>query len=302
MFARRQTTAGVSATLLLMTTLIIKRSKPKRKTSVNNELPFLTPLKKRALPAPRRTGDGAVQPKATSNHLLALLPRKDRLRITALCDTVQFSLGQVLAEPGTLSSFVYFPITSFISLIAQTDGKLGLEVGMAGREGMLGAQLTVGVPIAPLHALVQGAGEALRLRAAAFKRELESCSAFRRIMGQYFYVQDAQLAASAACVRFHLVGPRLARWLLMSQDRAGASTFHLTHEFLAYMLGVRRVGITTAAVAMQRSNLVRYHRGELTVLDRKGLERAACSCYDANKQLYDSLLPGIERSLYRSGT
>lgn len=113
-------------------------------------------------------------------------------------------------------------------------------------------------------------------------------------MGKHFYVQDAQLAASAACVRFHLVGPRLACWLLMSEDRARAETFHVTHEFLAYMLGVRRVGITTAAVALQRSGLVSYRRGELTVVDRKGLEQAACSCYAANRRLYDRLLPDLK--------
>jgi CRP-like cAMP-binding protein len=232
---------------------------------------------------------------SSQNHLLALLPGKDRVRLTSLCDTVELALREVLAESGDTTSFVYFPLDSFISLIAKADGKLGLEVGMVGREGMLGAQLTVGVNMAPLHAVVQGAGRALRMRASAYKKEIDTSPAVRRIMGRHFYVQDAQLTASAACVRFHLVGPRLARWLLMSQDRARADTFRVTHEFLAYMLGVRRVGITTAAVAMQRKGLVSYRRGELTVLDRKGLEQAACSCYGSNQKLYEQLLPGMDR-------
>lgn len=277
-----------------MTSFTNKNSKLDRDFPANTQFPVPVLLQKCTPTTTRRNDDLKPQSKASSNHLLALLPRKDRLRLTALCETVELRLGEVLAEPGTATSFVYFPINSFISLIALTDGKLGLEVGMVGREGMLGAQLTVGVNIAPLHALVQGAGSALRMRASAFKREIDASTAVRRIMGKHFYVQNAQLAASAACVRFHLVGPRLARWLLMSEDRAHAKTFHVTHEFLAYMLGVRRVGITTAAVAMQRSGLVSYRRGELTVLNRKGLEKAACSCYRSNRQLYDQLLPGVE--------
>lgn len=276
-----------------MTNFTSKNSKSERDLTARDEPTLPLPQKRRAPTTQLSNGDLKLKPKATPNHLLSLLPRKDRVRLTALCDTVQLTLGEVLAESGTTTSFVYFPMDSFISLIAQTDGKLGLEVGMAGREGMLGAQLTVGVNIAPLHAVVQGAGSALRLRAAAFKREIDGSPAVRRIMGKHLYVQNTQLAASAACVRFHLVGPRLARWLLMSQDRARADTFDVTHEFLAYMLGVRRVSVTTAAVAMHRSGLVSYRRGELTVLDRKGLEKAACSCYRANRQLYDQLLPGV---------
>ena len=276
-----------------MTDFTNKNSKSVGEASAMDEFALPLPHKKRAPIAARRNGIEQEGSAESFNHLLASLPREDRVRLIALCHTVELTLGEVLAEPGTATSFVYFPINSFISLIAKTNGKLGLEVGMVGREGMLGAQLTVGVNISPLHGLVQGAGSALRIRAAAYKREIDDSSAVRRIMGRHFYVQDAQLAASAACVRFHMVGPRLARWLLMSQDRARADTFHVTHEFLAYMLGVRRVGITTAAVAMQRGGLVSYHRGELTVLDRSGLERAACSCYRANRQLYDQLLPGM---------
>lgn len=199
-------------------------------------------------------------------------------------------LGEVLHEPGKPTRYVYFPIDSFISLVASIDGKPALEVGMVGREGMLGAQLVLGVPTMPLHALVQGAGASWRVGAAAFRRELARSAALRRLLGRYLYVLMAQMAASATCLRFHSIGPRLARWLLMSQDRAHADRFHVTHEFLAYMLGVRRVGITAAAGALQRGGLIQYHRGEVTVLDRGGLEAAACGCYATDRRAYAASL------------
>lgn len=224
------------------------------------------------------------------NHLIALLPPKDRERLLSLCTPVQLVLSEVLCERGQPTDHVYFPTRSFISLVTQIDSHPGLEVGMVGHEGMLGLQLALGVVTAPLRAVVQGQGEALRMPAGAFQRELARSEALRHNLHRYLYVRMAHLAASAACLRFHLIGPRLARWLLMSQDRADADTFHVTHEFLAYMLGVRRVGITTAAGALQRSGLITYHRGELTVLDRRGLEAAACSCYAADCRAYAELL------------
>jgi CRP-like cAMP-binding protein len=128
------------------------------------------------------------------------------------------------------------------------------------------------------------------LSAAAFRREQVASLALQRILDRYLYVLMAQLAASAGCLRFHQISPRLARWMLMSQDRAHADSFHITHEFLAYMLGVRRVGITFAAGTLQRAGLIEYRRGEITVLDRHGLEAAACSCYAADRQAYVQLL------------
>jgi CRP-like cAMP-binding protein len=241
---------------------------------------------------PPRGRATSESPLATvENHLIELLPRNDRRRLLALCEPIQLVLAEILCQPGEPTRHVYFPIDGFISLVARTASHPGLEVGMVGREGMLGAQLALGVVTAPLHALVQGPGAAWRLATADFRREFARSSALQRGLNRYIYVLMSQLAASAACLRFHLIGPRLARWLLMSQDRAHSDSFRVTHEFLALMLGVRRVGITTAASALQRSGLIEYHRGDLTVLDRGGLEAMACGCYAADRQAYADLLP-----------
>jgi CRP-like cAMP-binding protein len=222
------------------------------------------------------------------NHLIDLLPGRDRASLLAACESVQLDLGTVLCEPGQHTRHVYFPNDCYISLVSAIEGEPGLEVGLVGREGMLGAQLALGVSAIPLHALVQGSGMARRISALRFRRALSASKALQLALNRYIYVLMAQLATSAACTRFHSVEPRLARWLLMTQDRAHSDNFHLTHEFLANMLGVRRVGITGAASDLQRHGLIRYHRGDITVLDRAGLEAAACSCYAADRRAYDA--------------
>jgi len=227
---------------------------------------------------------------ATENHLIELLPPADRERLLAQCETVDLVLSAIVCEAGMPTRYAFFPLGGFISLVAPIDGRPGLEVGMVGREGMLGSQLALGVETAPLRALVQGVGTARRIESAAFRRELRRSAALRHTMERYLYVLMAQLASSAACLRFHLIGPRLARWLLMSQDRAHADQFPLTQEFVATMLGVRRVGVTGAAGALQRRGLIQYHRGALTVVDRPGLLAAACSCYAADTQVYQQTL------------
>jgi CRP-like cAMP-binding protein len=224
------------------------------------------------------------------NHLIARLPRRDRLRLIAASQPVELELGVVLCEPGGAMVHAYFPQDAFVSLVTGLEGEPRLEVGMVGREGLLGVQLILGVGVAPLHGVVQGAGAARRIDARSFRREIARSKPLERILNRYLYVLMAQLATSAACTRFHRVGPRLARWLLMSQDRAHADNFHLTQEFLAYMLGVRRVGITGAAADFQRRGLIGYHRGDIRVLDRRGLEAAACGCYVADRQAYDGML------------
>ena len=220
------------------------------------------------------------------NQLIELLPRADRVRLLAACEPVQLVLSEVLQEPGTPSRHAYFPTDGFISMLAMSEGHPGVEVGMVGREGMVGANLALGVGTANLRALVQGAGGAWRISAASLKRELAKSKSLQSGLNRYLHVLMGQLATSAACLRYHQIGPRLARWLLMSQDRAGRDTFQVTQEFLAYMLGVRRVGITVAAGALQRSGLIAYHRGDFTVIDRTGLEAAACSCYQTDRQTY----------------
>ena len=224
------------------------------------------------------------------NHLIELLPSADKQRLLKVCEPVDLTLSEVLCEPGEVTRHVYFPLDGFISLVAIATGSPGVEVGMVGREGMLGAQLVLGVGTSPLHALVQGQGSALRIPARAFRGELTRSAALSRHLHRYLYVLMAQQAASAACLRFHMTGQRLARWLLMCQDRAGADSFHVTQEFLAYMLGMRRVGITAAAGMLQKDGLIQYTRGEVTVLDRSGLEAAACSCYEADRHAYAELL------------
>jgi CRP-like cAMP-binding protein len=220
------------------------------------------------------------------NHLIELLPRRDRTRLLALCEPVELSLAEVICERGLPARHVWFPVNAFVSLVAQVDEHPGLEVGMVGREGMVGAALTLGVALCPLKSIVQGAGSAWRLAAAPFKAELAQSVALRNVLGRYLYVRMDQLATSAACLRYHLIGARLARWLLMSQDRAHQDHFRTTHVFLAYMLGVRRVGVTVAAGELQRQGLIRYHRGEIHILDRTGLEQASCGCYGLDERSY----------------
>lgn len=227
---------------------------------------------------------------AVKNHLIELLPRRERVRLLSLCAPVQLVLANVLCEPGKPVRDVYFPTESFISLITLLDGHAGLEVGMVGHEGMLGAELALGVTTSSLRALVQGSGAAWRMSATVFRQELASSEALQKIASRYLFVRLSQLASSSACLRFHLIGPRLARWLLMSHDRAQSNSFRVTQEFLAYMLGVRRVGVTAAASSLQRSGLIEYHRGELTIVDRKGLEAAACGCYRSEQLAYSQVL------------
>jgi CRP-like cAMP-binding protein len=224
------------------------------------------------------------------NHLIARLPAGDRERLLSVCEPVELALSTVLCERGEDTTCAWFPTSSFISLISLAGGHGGVEVGMVGSEGMVGAQLALGVPTSPLRALVQGSGPAWRVAAGDLRAVLDASTALRDVMNRYLYVLMSQQATSAACMRFHQIDRRLARWLLMSQDRAGAASFHVTQEFLAYMLGVRRVGVTVAAGGLQRAGLIEYRRGELTVLDRPALEVAACDCYAADNATYAALL------------
>jgi len=224
------------------------------------------------------------------NHLIELLPRNDRRRLLGIAEHVQLRQSKVLCDAGEPTRYVYFPIDGYISLVTSLEGKPVLEVGMVGREGMLGAQVALNVLTHPLHAVVQGPGTAWSMPINAFRKELAGSAALQHVLDRYLYVLMGQLASSASCLRFHEITPRLARWLLLMQDRAHCSNFSVTHEFLAYMLGVRRVGITTAAGALQRRGLIEYTRGKVTVSDRKGLKAATCSCYATEQRAYAAAL------------
>ena len=237
-----------------------------------------------------------------ANRLLDALPRVDRRRLLAGCERVDLRFADVLCEPGERIRHVYFPTHGFISLATPLDSAGRLEVGLIGDEGMLGISLMLGVDVSPLHGLVQGAGTALRMNAAPFRHELERNLALQRSLKRYAYVLMAQVAQAAACNRFHLLEARLPRLLLMIRDRARSGTFHVTHEFLAFMLGVRRVGVTKAAGELQERNLISYHRGEIRILDREGLEAASCRCYRDAKETYDRTLGFRGRGLRRGAT
>jgi CRP-like cAMP-binding protein len=224
------------------------------------------------------------------NLLLAALSAADRQHLLARSEQVELTLTQVLYEPGKPIRHVFFPINGFISLITPIDGHLGLEIGLVGDEGMLGISMILGVAVSHLQALVQGAGSAWRMEAARFSRELRHSASLQQGLNRYLYVVLAQLAQTAACTRYHLVEARLARWLLMTRDRAHSDDFYITHEFLAYMLGVRRSGITQAATSLQKLRLIHYSRGNIEILDGRGLEAAACSCYTADKTSYSTVL------------
>jgi CRP-like cAMP-binding protein len=222
---------------------------------------------------------------SAGNLLIHQLPKVDRVQLLDRCERVELCLSDELSVRGQPLSHAHFPLTGFVSLVIDVDSYPALEVGMVGRESMLGAELLLGLAPTPWRALVQGAGESLRIEAASLREAIAASPALQQVIQTSLLVRLHQQTLASACERFHMIGPRLARWLLMSQDRAQADSFHVTHEFMALMLGVRRVGVTVAAGALQHSGLIRYHRGELTVIDRPGLEAQACSCYAIDKAI-----------------
>ncbi|MEQ6917015.1 Crp/Fnr family transcriptional regulator [Halomonas aquatica] len=229
-------------------------------------------------------------PSTITNYLIDSLPRQDRVSFLADCETIDLVFGEVITEPCGRILHVFFPLDCFISLIANLSESEQLEVAMVGSEGMYGMPLILGLDKSPLRAMVQGAGQALRMPAAVFCHHLEQSPAIEALLKRYLFVLMHQLTRVAACTHFHQVEARLARWLLMTQDRAHSDQLHLTHEFLAMMLGVRRAGITLAAMALQARGLIHYHRGDITVVNRAGLIEASCGCYVADRELYTRLL------------
>jgi CRP-like cAMP-binding protein len=218
-----------------------------------------------------------------ANSLLAALPRKSYQRLLSGLIPVELGFGDVLYEPGKRIHDVYFPSQSLVSLLTVVEGHLALEVGLVGREGMVGIPLALGIDASPVRALVQGGGPALRMQAGRFRRELSRSPPLQRALNRYVYTLMAQISQTAGCNRFHVVQSRLARWLLMTRDRVRSGEFRMTHQFLSHMLGVRRVGVTEAAGALQRRKLIEYSRGNIRILDDRGLEDAACACYEGIK-------------------
>jgi CRP-like cAMP-binding protein len=213
------------------------------------------------------------------NVILARLPQKQFARLHAALEPVNLKFGRVLYQPGKAIRHVYFPIDCLISLLTAVDKRRTLEVGMVGNEGMAGMPFILGMGVSGVRALVQGGGDALRMGAEPFRIEFNRNPALQEALYRYMYALMAQISQTAACNRFHEAGPRLARWLLMTRDRVMSDEFPLTHEFLAHMLGMRREGVTEAASALKRRKLIRYQRGQIQILDLKGLKAASCSCY-----------------------
>ena len=229
-------------------------------------------------------GDSSV------NRLLAALPRNEYKRLLPKLKTVSLILGEALYEPGDVIKYVYFPNDSIISLISELSETSWLEVGMVGNEGMAGLSVFLGVPSSSTRALVQGAGTAMRMSAAVVRAEANQLRGLHHLLHRYSHSMLAQVSQSSACNRYHFVDARLARWLLMTKDRLGAEEFPLTQEFLANMLGVRREGVSKAAGALQAAQLIRYSRGIITVLNRRGLEAKSCECYAIMKAETDAYL------------
>jgi CRP-like cAMP-binding protein len=213
------------------------------------------------------------------NHLLSRLPAEGSDRLAAMCERCSLVVDQVLSEVDQPALDVYFPLGAIASVVARTAESDSLGLALIGCEGMLGSELALGILSHPIGVIVQGAGDALRISVAALQHELLKNFELQARMRIYVDVLMRQFSRSASCSHFHEIGPRLARWLLMSQDRSRSTSFHITHEFLGHMLGVRRVGVTAAAFDLQREGLIQYHRGDLIILNRAGLKTAACSCY-----------------------
>ena len=219
-----------------------------------------------------------------SNLLLAALPPQELAQVLPLLDPVTVEVGDILCEAGDPLRYVYFPHDCLISLMGVAEGRMTLEVGLVGREGMVGATVALGHEITQVRAVVQRAGSASRMDSAGFRAEVARNAALQRVLYRYTDTQLAQAIQIAVCSRFHVLEARLARSLLVTRDRLQSDKFHLTHEFLAHALGVRRVGVTKAASALQQQGLIIYSRGNIEILDPEGLAAAACTCYEIVKE------------------
>lgn len=240
-----------------------------------------------------------LQPQQVTNNLLNCLSNTQGNWMLTHLTSVELEFGQVLNRTDKPLEKVYFPLSGFISVLVEVIGAQPVEMGLIGSEGMLGATLALGNPHAPMLAIVQGAGSALCMDANLFRRRLNTCKQLRNLIQQYLYVLIQQISLTGACNCSHKVPQRLARWLLMTQDRAHASQFYLTHQYLARMLGVRRSAITIAAGAFQRAGLISYSRGIINVRSKAGLERLTCRCYEVALNAYNNTINTKPKSVVK---
>lgn len=222
-----------------------------------------------------------------TNQVLASISPKELKRFQGQLELVTLKLGEILYQPGRAIRYVYFPINCLISLLTAVDKRRTLEVGMVGNEGMAGMPFILGVGVSGVRALVQGSGVALRMKSPAFRIEFDKNPSLQQALFRYTYALMAQISQTAACNRFHDSHARLARWLLMTRDRLRSDDFPLTHEFLAHMLGLRREGVTDAARALKQRKLIAYKRGQMQILNLKGLKASSCSCYQAINAVFN---------------
>jgi CRP-like cAMP-binding protein len=241
----------------------------------------------------QRTKQSVVETQAQQNHLLAALPAAEALRWLPLLESVDLPLGTVLYESGGALSHVYFPTTAIISLLYVMENGSSAEIAVVGNEGVVGISLFMGGESTPSRAVVQSAGNALRLKGAAMKEEFNRAGAVLHLMLRYTQALITQMAQTAVCNRHHSLDQQLCRWLLLSLDRLQGNKLMMTQELIANMLGVRREGVTEGALKLQHAGLIQYARGHITVLDRAGLEKRSCECYAVVKREYDRLLPRV---------
>src|ERR1700675_837788 len=220
------------------------------------------------------------------NHLLGALPRKDYQNLLPFLEPVKLAFGETLYESRDQIRHVYFPVVCFVSMLTTVDAGRAAEVGLIGSEGMIGVPMALGVAVSPFRAVVQGGGTAMRLKTADFRRTFSNSAALKREVFLFTHLLMIQVAQTAACNRFHVVTQRMARWMLMTRDRVNSNEFRITQEFLALMLGVRRVGVSAAMSDLRQRRLIAYSRGTITILDHEGLVALACGCYKTVKDTY----------------
>jgi CRP-like cAMP-binding protein len=227
---------------------------------------------------------------ATKNRLLAALPREEYERILPHLGPVSFALGEVVYESGGRMEHIYFPTTAVISLLYTMENGASAEMGVAGREGLVGVALFMGGDTTPNRAVVQGAGGAVRMKASLLRDEFGRGGAFQRLLLRYTQALLTQMSQTAVCNRLHAIEQQLCRWLLLSHDRLDSDELVMTQELIANMLGVRREGVTAAAGRLQEQGLISYVRGRIQLLDQRRLEATVCECYRVVKDEYDRLL------------